>query len=237
MSPMTALCARANFLRLAPRFGGVRVTGPDPLSTWGICVQIAGGEYDLEGLRPLPGQRVIDIGANIGLFSLWASHLGAATVAAYEPGAATFSHLTRNTGGHPGISAINAAVVGHADEGATVRLYLHDDRSTRNTILPREIGTGTTLEQHIDVRVVGIDEVLRDGCDLLKVDCEGAEFDIFAQVSDQALSGVTGIVVEFHRTAGDPDILLDRLRQAGFIAAVVSGHAEPFGVIGATRPV
>jgi len=61
MSPVTALCARANFLRIAPRFGGVRVTGPDPVSTWGVCVQIAGGEYDLAGLRPLPGQRVIDI--------------------------------------------------------------------------------------------------------------------------------------------------------------------------------
>lgn len=155
---------------------------------------------------------------------------------AYEPGAAAFSHLARNTDGHPRISAIHAAVVGHADEAATVRLYLHGERSTRNTVLARDIGTGTTLEQHIDVRAVGIDEVLRDGCDLLKIDCEGAEFDIFAQVSDQALSGVTGIVVEFHRTAGDPDVLLDRLRQAGFVAAVVSGHAEPFGVIGATRP-
>jgi FkbM family methyltransferase len=217
-----------------PRFDGVKLTGPDNVATWDIALQIAGGEYDYPGYVPRRGDRVVDIGANIGIFSLWAARRGA-TVTAYEPGVETFAHLAQNVADRR-VTARHAAVVGEA-ELPTVNLFAHPDRSTRNTLLGREISSGVVLEHWVEVPAISIDDVLADGCDLLKADCEGAEFDIFAKVSGDRLRSVDRIIMEFHRLAGHPDVLLDRLSAEGFAARILKGIDEnaEFGVIGAQR--
>jgi len=197
--------------------------------------EISSGAYALRGLEPQPGDEVIDIGANVGVFALWATHRGA-TVTAYEPAPATFAHLVANTYGRS-VTPIQSAVVGKPTVAGTVRLYLHERRSTRHTLLGHEIGTGEPLEHHVDVVAVSIGDVLGDGCDLLKIDCEGGEFAIFREMKFDALRNVRRVVLEFHRSAGDPEQLLTRLRDAGFDANFLSGHdeGEAFGVIGAIR--
>lgn len=236
LSPLSQI-AKARFgYKGPPRFAGVRLSAPDETSAWGIATQIASGEYSFPGLLPQQGDRVIDVGANIGIFALWAAKRGASVVA-YEPAPSTLDHLMTNIRARPSIRVVWGAVVGSAQERKTVRLYLHDERSTRHSLLGREIGSGEPLERHTDVPAITIDEVLADHCDLLKVDCEGGEFDIFALVEDKALRRARRIVLEFHRTIGHPATLLDRLRASGFRAEVLAGAdpAEPFGVIGAHR--
>lgn len=213
-----------------PRFAGVKLRAPDATAAWGITRQIAGGEYRYEHLTPRQGWKVIDVGANIGVYSLWAERRGA-TVTAYEPGPETFEHLVANTKGKR-IAARHAAVVGaHA---ATARLFLHGERSTRNTLIGREIETGEQLDASVEVPAIPLDEVLTDGCDLLKIDVEGSEFEILANVSEENLRRAKRIVLEFHRTAGPLQTLLDRLAAAGFRAEILD-DAGPFGVIGAMR--
>jgi hypothetical protein len=118
-----------------------------------------------------------------------------------------------------------------------VRLYFHEERSTRNTLLGREIGSGQALTRHVDVPSVPIDTVLAEPCDLVKVDCEGAEFDIFNGIDCSVLRRARRLVVEFHRTAGDPESLLQRFADSGFHARILagSGPSDAFGVIGAHR--
>jgi len=163
-----------------------------------------------------------------------AAHAGAAIVDCYEPGPDAFACLATNTQTKPSVRLHQAAVVGVLPSCGKVDLYLHGKRSTRNSLLPREIGSGEPLENHVSVDAIRIDEVLADGCDLLKIDCEGAEFDVLAHVSNEALSRAKRIVLEFYRTAGDPDVIIDRLRSAGFDAKIVESRPD-FGVIGATR--
>jgi FkbM family methyltransferase len=218
-----------------PRFAGVRLSAPDEVSAWGIAYEIAAGEYDFAGLEPTPGDLVVDIGANIGLFALWAARRGASVVA-YEAAESTVAHLRANTQGHPSITPIWAAVVGTKTEN-TVRLYLHDERSTRHTLLGREIGSGELLGRYTDVPAIAIADVLSEPCDLLKIDCEGGEFEIFSEISIATLRKARRIILEFHRTIGDPAVLLERLQTAGFAAEILEGTAatEEFGVIGACR--
>jgi FkbM family methyltransferase len=213
----------------------VALSAPDEVSAWGIAYQIASGEYSLRGLEPYEGDRVIDIGANVGVYALWAARRGA-TVTAYEPSPTTFGHLRANTRRHA-VKSVQAAVVGRVAERASVRLYLHDERSTRNSLLGREVGSGARLGRHVDVAAIEIDEVLAEPCDLLKIDCEGAEFAIFDEVGDAALRRTRRVVVEFHRIEGDPTVLIDRLHAAGFHAHILAGKdpAQPFGLIGAHR--
>jgi FkbM family methyltransferase len=218
----------------APRFAGVSLRAPDPMSAWGISYHIASGEYLIEDLVPERGDRVVDVGANIGVYSLWAALRGA-VVTAYEPAPQTFAHLVDNTAGLP-IEAINAAVVGSIPEGGSVRLFMHPELSTRNSLLGREIGTGDELTSCVTVSALSLDDVLHADVDLLKIDCEGAEFDQFERVSDLALRRTKRIILEFHRTAGDPLVLLERLNAAGFDASVLEDSgSESFGLIGARR--
>jgi hypothetical protein len=86
-------------------------------------------------------------------------------------------------------------------------------------------------------RRLALADVLTERCDLLKIDCEGGEFDIFKAADDLSLRGVRRIVLEFHRVAGDPQELVDRLASAGFRTAILQGADldDPFGVIGALR--
>jgi FkbM family methyltransferase len=235
LSPFSQIADRLGRTSRAPRFAGVSLCAPDRVASWGISRQIAGGEYSFPGLVPRKGERVVDIGANIGVFALWASRKGA-SVTCYEPGPETFDCLVRNTAGRP-INVIHAAVVGHSSPGGMVRLYLHEERSTRHTLLGREIGSGQELTSHVDVPAISIEQVLADACDLLKVDCEGAEFDIFDGIDDSVLRQARRIILEFHRTAGDPELLLQRLADAGFDARILEGTnpSESFGVIAAHR--
>ena len=219
-----------------PRFAGVLLSAPDPIAAWGISRQIADGEYAHPGFLPVQGDRVVDVGANIGVYSLWAARRGARGVA-YEPAPDTFPHLVANVSRASHITPVQAAVVGVAPPSKSVTLFLHDERSTRNTLLAQEVGTGEPLGRSVEVPAIGIAEVLAKECDLLKVDCEGGEFDIFNAIDDSSLLRARRIVLEFHRTAGNPQVLIDRLESAGFRAAILQGATlhEPFGVIGALR--
>lgn len=218
-----------------PRFAGVALSAPDRDASWVISRQIADGEYSYPGLRPRRGDRVVDIGANIGVYALWASMLGAQVVA-YEPAPDTFRHLVTNVRGRA-VTPIHAAVVGHATVDRTARLFLHDQRSTRNTLVGHEIDSRETLKNTVEIPSVSIQDVLREPCNLLKVDCEGAEFELLDAASDTTLRAAERVVMEFHRSVGEPASLVDRLAAAGFEARVLGGADPdvPFGVIGAIR--
>jgi FkbM family methyltransferase len=236
LSIRSQLEARVGRTDGSPRFAGVPLSTPDPVAAWGISRQIADGEYSHAGLMPEPGERVVDVGANIGVYSLWAARRGA-HVTAYEPAPDTFPHLVANVSRVSHIVPVQAAVVGATAPTQSVTLFLHDERSTRNTVLGQEIGTGEPLGRHVEVPAIGIADVLAEECDLLKVDCEGGEFDIFKAADDLSLRRVRRMVLEFHRVVGDPQELIDRLTSAGFRAAILQGadSDDPFGVIGALR--
>ena len=235
LGPGTQIAAKLGRTDSPPRFAGVRLTAPDELAAWGIAQQIADGEYTFPGLMPERGDTIVDIGANIGIYSLWAERRGAIVRAAYEPGPDAFAALQRNVAGKR-VEPVHAAVVGETDDGS-IDLFLHAERSTRNTVLGREIGAGTELSERVSVPAIPVGEVLAEPCDLLKIDCEGAEFDILAAATDDELRRARRVVLEFHRLAGDPQTLTERLGAAGFDARILAGADpnESFGVIGATR--
>lgn len=235
LSPSTQIAVKLGRTERPPRFAGVSVRGPDRVAVWDIAFQIADGEYDFPGLRPEAGDRVVDIGANVGVFALWASHLGA-SVTAYEPGPETYQFLASNVQGRD-VRPVHAAVVGDGVEEDTVTLYLHGDRSTRNTLVGHEIGTGQPLSDHAEVPAARISDVLNAPCDLLKIDCEGGEFGILRGASPDTLRQTRRVVLEFHRSVGDPDELLGAFTRAGFDISILEGHdsSASFGVMGGVR--
>lgn len=233
-SPISQVRQRIGRTQGEPKFAGVRLQAPDKRASWDIVRQVSSGEYNIPGLRPKNGDTVVDIGANIGVFSLWAARRGA-IVTAYEPHPDTYECLRTNTAGKA-VTAVQAAVVGTTPRGEIVRLYMHDRYSTRNTLIGREVDSGEQLGRSIEVPAVSIDDVLGAGCDLLKIDAEGGEFEICASASRASLRRARRILVEFHRVAGDPVELMTIMDEAGFDATILGEEdAGSVGLLGAIR--
>ena len=224
--------ARRLGLDVRPRFCGVLLGAPDATTAWTVALQIAKDDYRWPGLTPEPGWRVVDVGANIGAFSLWAERLGA-DVVAFEPEPKTFAALVANVAGRH-VSPRQAALVG--ESVPAVRLYLSGVRSTRHTLLAREIESGAPLGgEFVDVPTVTVADVVGEGCDLLKLDCEGAEFDALLHAEDETLRRAQRLVVEYHRIGGEPEQIVDRLEAAGLDVEIL-WTSEAVGAIGARLP-
>jgi len=153
-------------------------------------------EYDVpEGIRP---QNIIDIGANIGIASIFFVHrFPCSRIFAFEPAEGNFSILERNTAPYDNIRVFPTAL-GSRDEEKD--LFFSDNPKNyggfsffpegSNTVSKRRIRVRKTAEYF---REIGITQV-----DLLKIDTEGSEFDILTSLNPAMLKKVTWVVGELH---------------------------------------
>lgn len=169
-------------------------------------------------LRPNP--TVVDVGGYIGDFCLYAvKYLDAERVIVYEPTAENFEILRRNVednGYGDRIVAVNEAV---SDSGEVVlNLQILDGEEVH--VSSYLYGNGIQRK----VPAVTLSELLvthaLDTIDLLKVDCEGGEYDILPEVPGEVLDRIENIVFEYHRVDDfRPKLerVLKRLRSADYV--------------------
>lgn len=128
---------------------------------------------DEYGLREVdhPVSTVVDIGSNVGFFSLAArDRFPSATIHAYEPNPRTLAYLTRN-GAAAGIEVFPEAV------GATAgTVWLEDTGDSNQARIADDATAGTRV---IQVPLADVVERLGGWIDLAKIDCEGAEWEMF----------------------------------------------------------
>lgn len=147
------------------------------------CYQIAG----------LALRTVLDIGANIGSFTRQVCDLNPNVhVECYEPEADNFALLERNTEGLP-VTLHQVAVWSH-DEGLTIA-----GQRGLSHVCPG-IGCRATRDHHAPQPVPSrtLESILAEPFDLLKMDVEGAEFDILENCPLDALRKVRYLRMELH---------------------------------------
>lgn len=191
------------------RLRGVRLGGPSPRVVAHTAVDVAAGEYAAPGFEIEAGDRVVDCGANVGAFAAWAAKAGAA-VDAYEPHPETFDWLRRNTNGLA-VRCVRAAVVAVVPAKGTVQLEVASPADTHHTL-----GSASGGGPSIEVPAISLADAIGEGCDLLKIDCEGAEFELLRATPDAALRRARRIACEVHSWHGDPGELERRLHEAGY---------------------
>ncbi|MEP9349368.1 FkbM family methyltransferase [Xanthobacter sp. KR7-225] len=143
------------------------------------------------------GATVVDIGANIGAFSVFAAtRFKGCRVIAFEPDPVNFAVLARNAEGVPAraITPVERAIAGSA---GTLVFHRGDAEGVSTSgSLVRSTGEKITVE------AVTLEEAFAAQgiatCDLMKMDCEGAEFDILYGASDAVLARIRQMVVEIH---------------------------------------
>lgn len=142
---------------------------------------------------------VIDIGASFGPFALEiARRFPEARVLAYEPFPGSFSLLKENIA----LNRIDNIQAHHlAVAAAPGRLGLH--LSGNDPVL---FSTATSGSQSIEVEATSLDAILAeqgiDRCDLLKIDCEGCEYEVLLGASPETLARVKYVSLEYHDDVG-----------------------------------
>jgi len=147
---------------------------------------------------------IVDIGANIGSFSLEAKrHFPKAKVCAYEASQKNFLKLKENVAlNNFSLECFNLAVAG----SNVPRALFLADTSGKNSFL----GQGEKEE----VNCITLDQIISDlgRVDLLKMDIEGAEEEVL--LSSRNLSRVKRIAIEFH---DNKERVLPILLRSGFL--------------------
>jgi len=142
-------------------------------------------------LQLAPSDRVLDIGANVGIFALPASRR-CAWVTAYEPDADNTALLTWNVrrNGRGNVDVQQAAIVGDARPSV---LLARPGTTTRHTVLP------VAGERGSPVPAVNINTAMDvSRANIVKLDAEGAELGILAGLTRWA--PLDRLVCEWHAT-------------------------------------
>ena len=182
--------------------------------------------YGLETFKN-PPNTVIDVGAHAGLFSLAArAYFPRATIHAYEPNAALRPHLEANARA----GSYSAFFSAMGSKRARAHLQYGED-SVFTQCVANASGTIEIIPLH-----EAIDRIAPGGnLDLLKLDCEGAEWEIFQDRA--AMARVGRLTMEYHLTASRSlDDFRSLLRETGFKIGFLHEDGETNGRVWASKP-
>jgi FkbM family methyltransferase len=181
------------------RIDGFRLRVTDGPNAWTMYKDIFLQRiYHFEATRPDP--LIIDGGSNIGMSVLYFKKCNpAARVIGFEPDAAIFRLLDENVrlNGLQGVSLVEAAMGDH-DGAAT---FVADESAGG------ALGEGTGS---VTVRLERLRRYLAEPVDFLKLNIEGAEWDVLSDCEAQ-LRQVREMVIEYHHLPGLPRTLHDIL--------------------------
>jgi len=141
---------------------------------------------------------VVDVGANIGFFSVWAARRTGRNVYAFEPHPETFARLQANVRRN---MATNIVPVGRAvsDVVGVRKLFLAESHGGHLLFDHNVFGQ---LRDYVEVESVTLSSLFEtyqlDAVDFLKMDCEGSEGHILTSTPRATLRRIGRIAMEFH---------------------------------------
>ena len=138
---------------------------------------------------------VIDIGANIGVFSLYAAHCGKSVkVLAYEPNSESFRYLLNN------IKANRLEQIIIPYRLAVTDVHNGIVKFPKKSSMYNAIIEGDSDTDFEEVETTSLSSMLSDieKIDLLKLDCEGAEYDILMKSGRDVFDKISAIRMEYH---------------------------------------
>lgn len=184
--------------------GGSTVVCPNlPVARGAIFQVFCGDEYRLDATLARLGncQRVIDIGAHVGSFTLAVKeHMPSVKVTCIEPDRTSFVYLTRNltwNGLDGDVVVLNVAI---GDTDGETEFFERGSAFTVNGTIAiggrpsRSIVVPTLTLSSVMARTVPQESLV----DLIKMDCEGAEFLVFDSTPAEVWSRVRALVLEYH---------------------------------------
>jgi FkbM family methyltransferase len=186
---------RPTLIRL--RKSGLQFHVRGAMDIWSVKEAFLDRFYEKFGTRVGEGWTVIDIGAGIGEYTLFAAHGHPRNVVyAFEPFGASFAILKENLAwnGVTNVHVFNEAI--GAQTGPLALSTSLGEPLQFSTALPG------TPQHAITVPAISLGDAFSrlklERCNLLKLDCEGAEYEILFNAPGAILSNIDHIVMEYH---------------------------------------
>jgi FkbM family methyltransferase len=172
------------------------------------------GEYENREISFPEARTVLDVGANIGVTTIWFSeHCPLARIFAVEPSSETSARLLRNINRNGLGNRVSVLTVALGEGGRPLYLVFGEHSGLSHTDTEPHDGSQTVWSANLKT----ILEIVGGHVDVMKLDCEGAEYDIILGADSHTLSQIDNVVGEYH--GPDPSAhagLFSRLEEAGF---------------------
>jgi len=184
-------------VRLRRRGLQFRVRGA--MDVWSIKETFLDRFYEKNGFRIQPNWKIIDIGAGIGDYSLYAAiKQPNSQVFSFEPYSESFVLMQENVqlNSITNVQAFDAAIGAESGElvldlsgGEPLQFQSHLQKAVnvKKSLLVNSLSLADALAK------LGL-----ESCDLLKLDCEGAEYSILFGTPQPVLEHIRRIVMEYH---------------------------------------
>ena len=151
-------------------------------------------EYSNEEFKINNNDTVIDIGGHIALFSLYAAEkCKSGKIFTFEPVKENFNLLKENIeiNNFKNIFPKNIAV---SNNNSNITIFLNDDQSGH--------GMYKKTSKARNIKSINLEEIFLENeitiCNLLKIDAEGAEFEILENINKNMFENVENIIFEYH---------------------------------------
>ena len=210
----------------------------DPRDSLDLSVNEVYEPFETELVHQLVGKgdKVLDVGANIGYYTLiFARQVGACgRVFAFEPDPANFALLKKNveSNGYKNVVLVNAAL---SDQSGRLKLYLCDENRGDHRIYP-----SAENRQAIEIPAITADLCVGDQAGdirFVKMDVQGAEGRVLLGM-DRILQGpgLKNVMLEFWpqglRSAGnDPEQVLDLLKRQEFGFQIIDQQRKQLSTV------
>ncbi len=152
-------------------------------------------EYQKKGFEIQKNDSIIDIGGHIGLFALYASKkCPDGKIISIEPHPDNFSLLKYNITKNyfQKTVLLNKAVTKNTE---SMKLFVDPLDDSAHSILKKG-------KNSIDIEGISLRDIMQQNeikiCNMLKMDCEGAEFEIIKSLLDEDLAKIQKICLEYH---------------------------------------
>lgn len=175
-----------------------------------VFKELRNDRYGLEVVDITPEDVIIDVGANVGMFSIYANKKFGCKIIAFEPVKESYDNFKRNLllnhCNPDDFEIYNLAVTDKDDDTVIIGLQEWNMGGSsifyNNPIRSQSINT-TTLGKYIT-----------DTCRYLKLDCEGSEHQIVPNILDK-LNTFKYVGIEYHtaNNTDDPVELSELLRK------------------------
>lgn len=152
--------------------------------------------YNPKGFEINPNDLVVDIGAHAGIFTILASYYAKnGQVYSFEPFKENYNLILDNINLNKAknVQAINKAV---SDKKGKLKFYVSQTKNKGQNSMYK-LGES---QKEISVDKISFKDFIKTipKIDFLKIDCEGAEYEILFSLSQKELQKINKISMEFH---------------------------------------
>jgi len=175
-------------------------------------------EYEVPGFEIKENDTVIDVGGHIGLFMLFCEQFcRKGKIYCFEPVLDNYRIFLDNVklNNLENVFSFNTAV---SKQDGNIPLYLNDDASGHSVFL--KSSNSIQVESITLQKIFDLNNIKK--CNLLKLDCEGSEYEIINSLPDSYFSMIDKMIIEYHFAEKYPKLLTDLIKKLEFTSFSVN---------------